>query len=171
MTEKTGRRAGAHAWARQIKCVIFDVDGVLTDGLIYCDDEGREHCAFHIHDGLGVKRLLKGGVGVAVISGRASEATARRMRRLGVSDVHLGVDDKIVAFEKVLGAHGLKPEEVAYMGDDLIDLPVMERCGMACAPADARDEVKATAGWIAATAGGRGAVRELCDLILRERGP
>lgn len=159
----------ARALAQRVRCVIFDVDGVFTDGLIYCDDAGREHCAFYIRDGLGVRRLLKAGVGVGVLSGRQSEATARRMRYLGVEEVHLGVDDKLGVFEQILRSRGVKPEEVAYMGDDLVDLPVLERCGFACAPADACAEVKRAVHWKSGAVGGRGAVRELCELILRER--
>ena len=156
--------------AKRVKCVIFDVDGVFTDGLIYCDDAGRESCAFHIRDGLGVKQLLAAGLGVAVISGRRSKATAARMAYLGVEDVHLGIENKAEVLTNIVNAREISFDETAYMGDDLVDLQAMTQCGLACAPSDAHESVKRAAHWVASAAGGRGAVRELCEWLLREQG-
>ena len=158
------------ARAKRVQRVVFDVDGVFTDGLIYCDDDGREYSAFHIRDGLGVKRLLSAGLGVAVISGRQSRAVAQRMAYLGVEDVRLGVRDKLDVLSEMVAAWRVPFERVAYMGDDLVDLQAMSQCGLACAPADAHASVKRVAHWVANATGGRGAVRELSEWLLARQG-
>ena len=160
----------ATARASRTRCVVFDVDGVFTDGHIYCGDSDEEICAFYIRDGLGVKRLLSAGVGIAIISGRQSKAVARRMAYLGVDDVHLGVGDKIETLESIVKQRGLSCDEMAFMGDDVIDLQAMSQCGLACAPADAHKDVLKAAHWVSDSPGGRGAVRELCEWLLKEQG-
>jgi 3-deoxy-D-manno-octulosonate 8-phosphate phosphatase (KDO 8-P phosphatase) len=156
--------------AARVKLVIFDVDGVLTDGkLIYAED-GHELKAFHVHDGLGLKRLLANHVEVAVITARLSMIVTERMADLGVAHVYQGQDDKLACFEQLLGALKLEAEETAYVGDDLPDLAVMQRVGFSVAVANAHPWVRERAHWRTRLAGGAGAAREVADLILAAQG-
>lgn len=156
--------------AAQIELVILDVDGVLTDGRLYLGNDGNEYKAFHIRDGHGIKMLLAAGVEIAIISGRHAASVERRMADLGIHYAYLGVEDKLSAFNSLLVRLGLLAEQVAYVGDDLIDLPVMTRVGLAIAVRDADPFVKQHAHWQTPSPGGRGAVREVCELLLEARG-
>jgi 3-deoxy-D-manno-octulosonate 8-phosphate phosphatase (KDO 8-P phosphatase) len=155
--------------AARVRLVVFDVDGVFTDGCLYYGASGEELKVFHVHDGQGVKRLLKSGVAVAVISGRESAAVARRMQDLGVAHLFQGDEHKLPIFERLLKKLGLSADETACVGDDLPDLPLLERAGLAIAVPNALPEVKARAHRVTQAAGGRGAVREVCDLIMAAR--
>jgi 3-deoxy-D-manno-octulosonate 8-phosphate phosphatase (KDO 8-P phosphatase) len=156
--------------ASRVKLAIFDVDGVLTDGrLIYAED-GRELKAFHVHDGLGLKRLRANGIEVAIITARVSAIVAKRMNELGIVHVYQGQSDKRVAFEQLLHALNLSAEECAYTGDDLPDLGVMMHVGLAIAPANAHFWVRDHAHWQTRQAGGSGVAREVSDLILWVQG-
>ena len=156
--------------AEQIKLLILDVDGVLTDGKLFFDDQGREYKSFHARDGHGIKLLRQTGVEVAVISGRKSDTVALRMKSLGIELVYQGVENKIAAFEAVIEKIGCRPEQAAHVGDDLLDLPIMRRVGLAIAVDDANFAVKKYAHWCTALAGGQGAVREVCDFIMQAQG-
>jgi len=160
----------ALARARAVRLAIFDVDGVMTDGTLYIGGQGEVFKAFNILDGHGVKMLQAAGVAAAILSGRKSEAVAHRARELSIAHVVQGADDKVAAFERLAGALGVAPWACAFVGDDLPDLEVMKRCGLAVAVAGAVDEVKAAAHYVTRAAGGRGAVREFCELVLRARG-
>lgn len=153
----------------KIRLLVLDVDGVLTDGTFWLsgEDEGK---AFHATDGLGLRLLMDAGVKVALLSGRRSAAVDRRARELGLHRVLQGSLDKATAVYELGTELGIAPVETAYMGDDLIDVPAMRRVGFAAAPADARPEALAAAAWVAPRAGGRGAVRDLCEHLLREMG-
>lgn len=156
--------------AARIELLALDVDGVLTDGRLFLGDNGVEYKAFFSRDGHGIKLLMAAGVEVAVITGRTSKVVADRMSALGVGRVHQGQDRKRPVFEAVLREIGLDAAHAAYVGDDLVDLPVMRACGLAVAVADADPRVRACAHWCTASPGGRGAVREVCELILAARG-
>ena len=156
--------------ARAIRLAIFDVDGVMTDGTVFVGAEGELFKAFDIHDGHGVKMLQSAGVAAAIISGRASEAVARRAQELSIAHVVQGSADKSLAFDALIARLALKPEECAFMGDDLPDLAVMRRCGLAVAVANAVDAVKSSSHYVTRASGGRGAVREFCELVLRAQG-
>jgi len=155
---------------RAVKLVIFDVDGVLTDGRIVLDDDGVESKFFDVRDGSGIKWLVRVGLDVAFLTGRQSHVVEVRAAELGVTRIHQGAKVKIDVYERLLNEAGLQDEAVAYAGDDLIDLPVMRRVGLALAPADARPEVKAAAHYVCREGGGRGAVREIVELILKGQG-
>ena len=157
------------ARAARVRLVIFDVDGVLTDGRLYYGASGEELKVFHVHDGQGIKRLQKAGVKVAVISGRDSAAVTRRMQDLGIEHVFQGDEDKLPILERLLKLLGLAPEHVACVGDDLPDLPLLKHAGLAIAVANARPELKAAAHHVTGAHGGRGAAREVCELILEAR--
>ena len=153
--------------ARKVRLVIFDVDGVLTDGGLHFDSEGREHKTFNSLDGHGIRMLLECGIQVAIITGRQSELVNHRMRDLGVELVFQGHRDKRLPFESLLQTTGLIKDQVAYLGDDLPDLPVMSQVGFAVAVKNAHEFVKQQADLITETRGGSGAARELTDYILR----
>jgi len=155
---------------RAVKLVIFDVDGVLTDGRIVLDDHGVESKFFDVRDGSGIKWLVRVGLDVAFLTGRQSHVVEVRAAELGVTRIHQGAKVKIDVYERLLNEAGLQDEAVAYAGDDLIDLPIMRRVGLALAPADARPEVKAAAHYVCREGGGRGAVREIVELILKGQG-
>ena len=155
------------AKAKQLKLLILDVDGVLTDGKLFFDEQGREYKFFHARDGHGIKLLQQTGVVVAVISGRKSPSVALRMKSLGVEHVYQGHENKIAAFEELIQKVGCQTQQAAHVGDDLLDLPIMSRVGMAIAVNDAVKEVKAFADWNTTLDGGQGAVREVCDLIMQ----
>lgn len=156
--------------AQRIKLVVFDVDGVLTDGGLFIDNEGREHKIFNSRDGHGMKMLQQSGVELAVITGRSSESVAHRMAGLGIEHVFQGEQDKLPAFESLLERMGLTADQVAYVGDDVVDLPVMLRVGFAVAVSDAHDTVKRHSHWQTPSPGGRGAARDVCELIMEAQG-
>ncbi len=155
--------------AGRVQLVIFDVDGVFTDGRLYYGADGGELKSFHVRDGHGIKLLLQQGVQVAVISGRSSAAVTRRMRELGIRHVFQGDDDKRPILEKLLKTLGLSAHQTACVGDDSADLALMEAGCLAIAVADAQPEVRAKAHWCTQARGGEGAVREVCDLIISAR--
>lgn len=155
---------------KRLKLLILDVDGVLTDGRLFFDDHGKEYKCFHARDGHGIKLLRQSGVDVAVISGRKSNSVAIRMQNLGVEHVYQGHENKRAAFAEILKNLGLNAEQVAHVGDDVLDLPIMVQAGFAVAVADAHFAVKRYADWCTQTPGGLGAVREICDLIMQVQG-
>ena len=154
----------------QIKLLICDIDGVFSDGRIYMGNNGEELKAFHTRDGFGVKAIINAGIDVAVITGRKSEIVNNRMTALGVPYIFQGQDNKVIAYNQLLEQLNLAPAQVAYIGDDVIDLPVMNQVGLAVAVADADPIVQQQAHYVTQIKGGFGAVRELCDLLLLVRG-
>ncbi|MGL5948098.1 MAG: 3-deoxy-manno-octulosonate-8-phosphatase KdsC [Aeromonas sp.] len=156
--------------ARQIKLLVCDVDGVLSNGLIYLGNTGEELKTFCTRDGAGMRALLKAGIELAVITGRNSTIVSDRMQSLGVRFVLQGVDKKLPAFHGLLAELGLSAAQAAYIGDDTIDLPVMQACGLGVAVNDAHPLVRQRAHLVTTLAGGFGAVREVCDLILQAQG-
>ncbi len=158
------------ARAREVRLLLLDVDGVLTDGGLRYDDRGGEAKTFHAQDGHGMKMLQGEGVPVGIITSRQSPVVSRRAKELGLAHLHQGVADKGAAFDALIAKLRLTADAVAYVGDDVIDLPVMTRIGLAIAVADAHPEVRARAHWVTHAAGGRGAVREVCDLLLAAHG-
>ncbi|HLQ84852.1 MAG TPA: HAD hydrolase family protein [Salinisphaeraceae bacterium] len=152
--------------AARIRVMIFDVDGVMTDGKLYLGAYDAEIKAVHVHDGLGLKRLQAAGITAAAISGRPSAAIAARLRDLGVEYLYFDSRDKELDFEALLAELGLTPEQAGCMGDDLPDLPIMRRAGLALAVPNAVADVRAAAHWISTAAGGEGAVREACELLI-----
>ncbi len=154
----------------QIKLLICDIDGVFSDGRIYMGNQGEELKAFHTRDGFGVKAVLNAGIDVAVITGRQSSIVNNRMSALGVPHIFQGQDDKLIAYQQLLERLQLRPDEIAYVGDDVIDLPVMNKVGLGIAVADAHPIVQQQADYITSIKGGYGAVREVCDLLLCSRG-
>ena len=157
------------ARARAVRLAVFDVDGVMTDGTLYMGSEGEAFKAFNILDGHGVKMLQSAGVATAILSGRSSEAVTRRAAELGIRHVVQGAEDKVAAFEEMRARLGMEASACAFVGDDLPDLPVMRLCGFAVAVANASEPVKSAAHYVTRAHGGRGAVREFCDLVLRAR--
>ena len=156
--------------AKRIRLMLFDVDGVLTDGRLWYGASGEELKAFHVLDGHGLKMLAQAGVATGFLSGRKSAAVAARAAELGVADVLQGVEDKRAAFEALLAGRGVPAAEAGYMGDEVVDLPVLRRCGFACAPREAHELARAHAHYIAGAPAGAGAVREVCEFVLRARG-
>ena len=155
------------ARAARIKLVLFDVDGVLTDGRVLLHADGSESKQFDIKDGTGIVLAQRAGVTVGFLSARMSAATHQRAAQLGVSLVHQGVASKIETYGQIVDELLLDDEQVAYMGDDIVDLPVLARVGLAAAPADASPDVRSRVHWVSQAGGGRGAARELIELILR----
>ncbi len=156
--------------ARRVRMLIVDIDGVLTDGGLHFDNQGGEYKIFNSLDGHGIRMLLDCGVEVAVITGRESRIVENRMSELGVERVYQGYRDKITALDKLLVETGRETSELAYVGDDLPDLPVMRRVGFAIAVQNAHDFVKQHCDWVTTGHGGRGAVREVSDFILQAQG-
>jgi 3-deoxy-D-manno-octulosonate 8-phosphate phosphatase (KDO 8-P phosphatase) len=156
--------------AKNIKLLILDVDGVLTDGSIILDNEGNELKAFHVRDGHGIKMLTKAGIQVAIITGRYSKVVERRAHELGITEVYQKCYIKSAAYEHLLEKFGVTDKEVAYIGDDIVDISLLKRAGLAVVVADATVETKAAAMFITENSGGRGAVREVSDLILKAKG-
>ncbi len=156
--------------AKKIKLLILDVDGVLTDGKLFFDEQGKEYKAFNARDGLGIKLLQKAGIRVAVISGRSSKPVALRMEMLGIDLVYLGQSDKGHAFRDIIAKADCTPEQAAHVGDDLIDLPVLNQVGLAIAVQDANEQILPYVDWQTRLPGGQGAVREVCDYILNAQG-
>lgn len=156
--------------ARQIQLVIFDIDGVLTDGSLFIGDDGQEYKAFNSRDGHGIRMLQDSGVQCAIITGRKSEVVLHRAKDLGIEHVMQGYRDKRPAFQELMEKTGLSASQVAYVGDDVVDLPVMAQAGLAIAVADAEDFVKRHAHWITRRPGGRGAGRDVCEFLMQARG-
>ncbi len=156
--------------ARRVRLLLLDVDGVLTDGTILLHHDGTESKAFHIRDGAAIVWALRAGLKVGLLSGRASDATVQRAAQLGIPLVVQGAADKLAAYEQILREATLEDGEVAYMGDDLQDLPVLRRVGFSAAPADAPAEVRSRVHWVSEQPGGHGAVRELIEHLLQTQG-
>ncbi|MGH8765060.1 MAG: KdsC family phosphatase [Burkholderiales bacterium] len=150
--------------------MVFDVDGVLTDGKLLYGPDGETLKAFDVTDGLGIGLLRRAGCEVALLSGRSSAAVAARAKDLAIEHVLQGIDDKRAAFEALIARLGMQPEEAGFMGDDLIDLPVLRRCGFACAPPGAHDQVRAAAHYVTRAQAGSGAAREVCEYLLGAQG-
>jgi 3-deoxy-D-manno-octulosonate 8-phosphate phosphatase (KDO 8-P phosphatase) len=151
----------------RINTFIFDVDGVLTDGLLYCFADGEQVRAFNIKDGFAIKHAIRQGYRVAIISGKNEPGVRKRLEQLDVEDIHLGIEDKVDTFEDYIYMQGIHPATVAYMGDDMPDFEVMQRCGLRACPADAADDIKEISTFVSARKGGRGAVRELIEKIMK----
>lgn len=156
--------------AKEVRLVLLDVDGVLTDGSIILDGAGGEWKVFFVKDGTGIKMLMKGGIEVAILTGRASEVVKRRAEELGIRRVYQGVRDKITPYEEIKAELGLKDHQVCFIGDDIGDVPLLKRVGFPVAVADAAEEAKAASVYVTRNPGGRGAVREVCELILKAQG-
>ena len=159
-------------WQRagRIKLVIFDVDGVLTDGGLIFDHEGREHKVFNSKDGHGMKMLMDNGVEIGIITARSSVSVSRRMEGLGITYLYQGQQNKVPAYQDLLGQLSLTPDEVAYVGDDVVDLPIMCQIGLPIAVSDAHPLVLKESVWQTLQPGGKGAARDVCELILGAKG-
>jgi 3-deoxy-D-manno-octulosonate 8-phosphate phosphatase (KDO 8-P phosphatase) len=155
--------------ARQIELVIFDIDGVFTDGGLYRSDDGQESKRFHAMDGLGLRMLADAGITLAVITGRTSNVVEHRCAELQIEHLYQGQKDKLNAFENLCTQLQLAPEKVAYMGDDIIDMPPMRRAGLALTVPDACEEIARMAHWTSHRRGGNGAVRDACEFILKSK--
>lgn len=152
---------------RKIRVLVLDVDGVLTDGRIILDDRGREVKFFDVRDGHGLKMLMRTGIEVAVLTGRRSRVVEHRARELGITEVHQGALNKLEVFEALLNRMGFAASEAAYAGDDIVDVPVLRRAGFSVAVANAVTEAKRVAHYVTRQRGGHGAVREICEVILK----
>ena len=158
------------AKAESIRLLLLDVDGVLTDGKLYYSDEGIESKAFNIKDGLGIRLVQKAEVMTGIITARQSRLVARRAEELGMAHIRQGAHNKLEEFKSILTETGFKPYQVCYMGDDLLDLSLLTRVGLAACPADAVESVKEVCHFISCHPGGGAAVRETCDLIVQAKG-
>jgi len=156
--------------AKKIKLLIFDVDGVLTDGSIILDNNDNEYKIFHVRDGHGIKMLMKAGIQVALITGRHSIVVERRARELGIKDVFQKCHNKRIAYRELAEKYSLSENEIAYVGDDVVDIPVLTNCGLPVTVADAADEIKDCVKMVTKKSGGRGAGREVCDFLLKAKG-
>jgi 3-deoxy-D-manno-octulosonate 8-phosphate phosphatase (KDO 8-P phosphatase) len=161
---------GAAEKAAQLLLMGFDVDGVLTDGTLYFTSRGDEMKAFSSLDGHGLKMLQRAGVEVVIISGRSSPALELRARNLGIAELHMAVEDKRGVLAELAARRGIDMARTGYMGDDVVDLPILRAAGFSATVADGHDEVRARVDYVAKKVGGRGAAREVCDLILRAQG-
>lgn len=174
--DKAKRDAQERAWrdaldrAKRVRLMLFDVDGVLTDGKLWYGPDGETHKAFHVLDGFGIKLLMQAGISVGLLSGRKSPAVAARAAELGIAHVLQGNEDKRSAFESLLARVAMTPADAGFMGDEVVDLPVLRRCGFACAPAGAQPLVLAHAHYVTRAAAGDGAAREVCEYLLRAQG-
>ena len=168
--EQDKKRLAALARAAPIRLLLLDVDGVLTDGSILYSQEGKESKFFNTQDGFGLRLLLEAGMETGVITARTSEAVTRRTEDLKMRYVYQGVPDKLSAYKEITRQSGLKPFEIAYMGDDWLDLVLLTRVGFAAVPANGVAEVQDVAHYVSGRAGGHGAVREVCDLLLEAKG-
>lgn len=153
-----------------IRLLLLDVDGVMTDGRITFDDHGVETKSFDVKDGHGIKLLQRAGIQVGIITGRQSRVVEVRARELGIEILFQGVRDKLVPYRELLDSLSLQDQQIAYVGDDVVDLPILRRVGFAATVADAVADVKPLVHYVTVRPGGRGAVREICDLILKETG-
>ena len=158
------------ARAKRLKLMIFDVDGVLTDGSLYFTDAGTEIKVFNARDGHGLRMLLAEGVTLAIITGRKAACVAWRMKNLGIEHVYQGIGDKLAAFHELIAKLGIEACEAGFMGDDVIDLQVMAACGFSAAPSDCCELNRQRADYVASRPGGRGAAREVCEFILTAQG-
>ena len=158
------------ARAKAVKLLVLDVDGVMTDGRIILDNDGNEYKAFHVRDGHGIKMIQRAGIRVALITGRRSKVVDNRASELGIDDVFQKCYDKTAALADLLDKYSLSPDEVAYIGDDIVDVPVLSKVGFPIAVADADKEVMRYAVMVSQKKGGRGAVREVTDFILKAKG-
>jgi 3-deoxy-D-manno-octulosonate 8-phosphate phosphatase (KDO 8-P phosphatase) len=156
--------------AKKIKLIIFDVDGVLTDGSLFFGDDGQEYKAFNSLDGHGMKMLQQSGVEIGVITGRTSDVVMHRMKNLNITHIYQGKADKLPAFEELSAKLNLQAEEVAYVGDDVVDLPIMIRVGLAISVPSAHELAKKHAHWITSRSAGAGAARDVCELIMKAQG-
>jgi 3-deoxy-D-manno-octulosonate 8-phosphate phosphatase (KDO 8-P phosphatase) len=159
-----------HAKAKNVRLIIFDVDGVLTDGSLFIGDDGQEYKAFNSKDGHGMVMLQHSGVQIAIITGRTSEVVRIRMASLGIERVYQGRRDKLPAYEELKRETGLDDARIAYVGDDVVDLPVMTRVGLAIAVQDAHPLARQYAHWTTLAGGGRGAAREVCEMLMDAQG-
>ena len=155
---------------QKIKMLLLDVDGILTDGRIIYSSDGSETKAFDVKDGHGLKMIQRAGIEVGIITGRKSSVVERRAKELGISILYQGAKDKLVPFREILEHHSIGEDEIAYVGDDIVDLPILLRVGFAATVADALPEVKQRVHYVTDRKGGKAAVREICDLILKESG-
>ncbi len=155
---------------KAVRLLLLDVDGVLTDGRIIINDAGEETKTFNVRDGHGLKMLQRAGVRIGIITGRHSRVVAHRMRELGIDLVVQGAKDKLLPFRQMLEELSLSPEQVAYVGDDIVDLPILLRVGFSASVADGCVDVRQRVDFVSAFAGGRGAVREICELLLKAQG-
>ncbi len=162
--------ADVYETARSIKLLICDVDGVFSDGRVYMGNQGEELKAFHTRDGYGIKSIMNAGIQVAVITGRQSQIVANRMQALGVDLVYQGQDNKLKAYSDICEKLNVAPQQTAYVGDDLIDWPVMEKVALKVCVADGHPLLAQRANYVTHINGGYGAVREVCDLLLQARG-
>lgn len=153
-----------------VRLLLLDVDGVLSDGRIVYDAHGTEIKTFDVKDGHGIKMLQKAGITVGIISGRTSRVVNVRAKELGIDILYQGISDKSLPYNEITEQLGLRDEEIAYIGDDVVDLPILRRVGFAVATADAVDDIRPYVHYVTNRYGGRGAVREVCDLILKVRG-
>ena len=153
--------------AKKIRLVLLDVDGVLTDGTVLMHGDGAESKSFHIRDGAGIVWAMRAGLTVGLLSARESATTVQRATQLGIPIVSQGVASKLSEYVRILAEHGVSDDQVAYMGDDVLDVPVLSRAGLAAVPADAVAEAQEHADWVSSFPGGRGAVREFLELILK----
>jgi 3-deoxy-D-manno-octulosonate 8-phosphate phosphatase (KDO 8-P phosphatase) len=156
--------------ARRVRLVLLDVDGVLTDGKLYYFSDGSEGRTFHVRDGHGIAMARRAGLAFGILSGRSSKAVADRAAELGIAEVHQGVADKGARFREILERLGLDANEVCFVGDDIVDVPVLRRAGFAVAPADAEENAMASCHYATRAKGGEGVVREIVDLVLRAQG-
>lgn len=155
--------------AKNIKLMAFDVDGVFTDGSIIYDENGKETKVFNAKDGQGVVCVEKSGIITAIITARKNGTVEHRAKNLGITELHQGIKYKLPVLEEIIKKYGLTFENVSYMGDDLPDICILEKVGLACCPNDAVDEVKNICDFVSTKDGGRGAIRELCDFVLRSQ--
>ena len=165
-----GASAALLARAKAVKLLLFDVDGVLTDGGLFLDNHGEEYKAFNSRDGHGLKMLQRNGVAVGVITGRTSQIVAHRTKELGIAHLRQGCADKLPVYEDMIRELGFKPEQTGFVGDDVVDLPIMRRAGFAVSPSDGHFLVKRLAHWVTPSAGGRGAGRDVCELLMLAQG-
>jgi len=156
--------------AKKIKLLLLDVDGVLTDGRIVLDTQGNELKAFHVRDGHGIKMAQRAGIIIGIITGRKSEVVNIRARELGINEVYQGAHEKVAVYESILLKYGFHDDDVAYMGDDVVDVGIFKRTGLGGTVADADHSVKPHVDRVSETEGGRGAVREFINLILKHQG-
>ncbi|MBM9514443.1 HAD family hydrolase [Desulfogranum marinum] len=168
--ERTKEWQAALGQAQKVKLLLLDVDGVLTNGSLVYTGSGEEAKCFHTQDGLGIKLLQESGIEVGIITARNSSIVARRAEELKITHVYQGKFDKLSVYEEVLKKTGLRPMHTAYMGDDWVDLPLLNRVGFAAAPANARVEIQQRVHYLTKRNGGQGAVREVCDLIMESQG-
>ncbi|MDP2152739.1 MAG: HAD family hydrolase [Methylotenera sp.] len=155
---------------KNIRLLVLDVDGVMTDGGLTIGDDGQEYKTFHAHDGLGMKLLKATGVNLAIITGRTSEVVKKRAESTGVAHFYQGAEDKLATLQDLMKLSGLEAAQCAFMGDDVVDLPPMLQCGLAIAVPDSPDLLLKHAHYVTQKQGGRGAVREVCELIMQAQG-